>query len=48
VFSEETVEGYPQLLNFVDELKFWLNLIGDGSKNRIRRRVLEERKEGGV
>lgn len=41
VFSEETVEGCPQLFNFVDELEFWLDLIGDGSKDRVSWRVLE-------
>jgi hypothetical protein len=48
VFSEQTVKGYPQLFDFVDELEFWLDLVGDGSEDRVRWRMLEEGEEGGV
>ena len=48
VFSEETIKGYSQLFDFTEELECWLNLIRDRSKNRVRRRVLEEGKEGGI
>ena len=48
MFPKETVEGSPQLLSFVDELKFWLDLVGDGSEDWVRWRVLEEGKERGV
>ena len=48
VFLEQTVKGYPQLFGLVDEIEFRFDLIGDGSKDWVRGRVLEEGEEGGV
>jgi len=48
VFLEQTVEGYSQLFDLVDEFEFWLDLVGDGSENRVRWGVLKEGEEGGV
>lgn len=44
IFPEKTIKGYPQLFNFIGELELWLDLIGDGTKDRIGWRVLEEGK----
>ena len=48
VFPEQTVKGYPQLLNLVDKVEFWFDLVGDGSEDWVRWRMLEEGEEGGV
>ena len=48
VFFEQTVEGYSQLFDLVNELEFWLDLVGDGSEDWVRWGVLKEGEEGGV
>ena len=45
MFSKETIERRPQLLDLVDELEFRLDLVRDGSEDWVRWRVLEKGKE---
>lgn len=45
MFSKETIERCPQLLDLVDELEFRLDLVRDGSEDWVRWRVLEKGKE---
>ena len=48
VFLEHSINGNPQLFDLVYELEFWFDLVGDGSEDWIRWRMLEEGEEGGV